>query len=495
MEGHSCANSQMSYATRAKSLVNVESSLRLDVEPVRDHGKLDLENSYSLLNLFQSDSSLRVVCNETESDSECDVSVGNLRHYVCRYIGYKQEVQPGQLIFNASFESGNLSRVQFITECEYDLTIRSDTCNPKQRIWFNFTVSNARKDQIVIFNIVNYSRERSLYREGMGPVVCSTTSPHWERVPPHLVFFYRSPEHGNRYVLTFVFQFPSPHDRYQFAYSYPYTYSRLTAYLKQLCALSPAHLSVDRLCSSIQQRDVHLLTISAHRNFLTGSNQQIVFITARVHPGESPSSFVTQGLIDFLLSLHPAARALRDALVFKIVPMLNPDGVVLGNYRCSLMGEDLNRHWRDPSPFIHPALYHTKQLLTSLDKDPRVRLDFYIDIHAHSTLSNGFMYGNVYEDEGRFERQLRFPKLLSARARDFSWSRTVFDRDAVKAGTSRRCFGSCLNQNTLCYTMEVSLFSYTTRSQQHRPYTEQGYCKLGRNVALALFDYYKLKTY
>lgn len=25
--------------------------------------------------------------------------------------------------------------------------------------------------------------------------------------------------------------------------------------------------------------------------------------------------------------------------------MINPDGVVIGNYRCNLMGKDLNRKW------------------------------------------------------------------------------------------------------------------------------------------------------
>lgn len=39
------------------------------------------------------------------------------------------------------------------------------------------------------------------------------------------------------------------------------------------------------------------------------------------------------GVIDFLVSQHPIAQVLRDHVVFKIVPMLNPDGVYLGNYR------------------------------------------------------------------------------------------------------------------------------------------------------------------
>lgn len=34
--------------------------------------------------------------------------------------------------------------------------------------------------------------------------------------------------------------------------------------------------------------------------------------------------------------------------MFKIVPMLNPDGVIVGNYRTNLAARDLNRTYRDP---------------------------------------------------------------------------------------------------------------------------------------------------
>jgi murein tripeptide amidase MpaA len=63
-----------------------------------------------------------------------------------------------------------------------------------------------------------------------------------------------------------------------------------------------------------------------------------VFISARVHPGESNSSWTMKGIIDYLTSASPEARVLRENFVFKIVPMLNPDGVINGNYRCSLVG-------------------------------------------------------------------------------------------------------------------------------------------------------------
>jgi murein tripeptide amidase MpaA len=68
-----------------------------------------------------------------------------------------------------------------------------------------------------------------------------------------------------------------------------------------------------------------------------------------VHPGESNSSFIVQGIIDYLLSDEQGAKDLREKFVFKIIPMLNPDGVRYGNYRCDIFGYDLNRKWKGTS--------------------------------------------------------------------------------------------------------------------------------------------------
>ncbi|XP_063962696.1 cytosolic carboxypeptidase 6-like [Lytechinus pictus] len=223
--------------------------------------------------------------------------------------------------------------------------------------------------------------------------------------------------------------------------------------------------------------------------------QRVVVITARVHPGETPASYVCQGVLDFLLSQHPIAKVLRDHIVFKVVPMLNPDGVYLGNYRCSLMGFDLNRHWHEPSPWAHPTLHATKQLLVDMNANPNIEVDFYVDIHAHSTLMNGFMYGNVYDDPVRYEKQAIFPKLMCSNADDFSMMNTSFNRDSVKAGTGRRFLGGILDENSLCYTLEVSFFCYTPSSSSTVvPYDDDSYMKLGRNLVKTFLDYYKLSS-
>ena len=66
--------------------------------------------------------------------------------------------------------------------------------------------------------------------------------------------------------------------------------------------------------------------------------RKAIILTSRVHPGETNASYVMNGVLEFLISDDVKAEFLRTTYVFKIIPMLNPDGVIVGNYRCSLSG-------------------------------------------------------------------------------------------------------------------------------------------------------------
>ena len=86
-------------------------------------------------------------------------------------------------------------------------------------------------------------------------------------------------------------------------------------------------------------------------------------MTARVHPGETPASHVIDGVLEFILRADdPRAAALRSLYVFKLVTMINPDGVARGHYRADTMGHNLNRCYGDAVLATQPSVYAIRAL-------------------------------------------------------------------------------------------------------------------------------------
>jgi murein tripeptide amidase MpaA len=146
----------------------------------------------------------------------------------------------------------------------------------------------------------------------------------------------------------------------------PYTYSDLRNDLYEIESNEARGVNVSRkvLCKTLAGEDCEVLTITSRDNIEETNRRQGVVLTARVHPGETVGSWMMRGLLYFLTDPdNEEAKILRDNFVFKVVPMLNPDGVINGNYRSSLAGCDLNRRWKNPSKVLHPTIYAVKKLV------------------------------------------------------------------------------------------------------------------------------------
>ncbi|XP_039435355.1 uncharacterized protein LOC120417395 [Culex pipiens pallens] len=138
------------------------------------------------------------------------------------------------------------------------------------------------------------------------------------------------------------------------------------------------------LTHSVEHRRVELLTITSFhgvqpereprlRNLFpdertprchTFKNKKIVFISSRVHPGETPASFVLNGFLSVLLDRKSiVAITLRRMYVFKIIPFLNPDGVYNGLYRSDTRGHNLNRVYLTPNIETQPSIYASRKLI------------------------------------------------------------------------------------------------------------------------------------
>jgi murein tripeptide amidase MpaA len=73
-----------------------------------------------------------------------------------------------------------------------------------------------------------------------------------------------------------------------------------------------------------------ILQFPAFQLFPSLTDRRIVFLTARVHPGETNASWMMEGLLDYLTSDDFEAKELRANYIFKIVPMLNAEGTING---------------------------------------------------------------------------------------------------------------------------------------------------------------------
>lgn len=73
---------------------------------------------------------------------------------IVRPPGQSGKAKRGQLCFDAAFECGNLGRADHITDLEYDLYVRPDTCRPRSRFWFNFTIENVKQDQVNVDSVL-----------------------------------------------------------------------------------------------------------------------------------------------------------------------------------------------------------------------------------------------------------------------------------------------------------------------------------------------------
>jgi hypothetical protein len=207
--------------------------------------------------------------------------------------------------------------------------------------------------------------------------------------------------------------------------------------------------------------------------------KQGIVLTARVHPGESNSSLVMEGFLEFLLSTSRTARFLRTRFVFKVVPMLNPDGVIYGNYRSSLLGVDLNRRWRYPSREVHSEVYYTKRLLQMFAEDRKVLL--FCDLHGHSANTDAFMYGcrtfgRGYGISSSNALIKVFPALMAQHCPSFNLESCRYRMERAKQSTARIVVFKELSISN-SFTLETS---FKGSSDSH--FTETDLKKLGLSL-------------
>jgi len=406
------------------------------------------------------------------------------------------------LVFESRFESGNLRRAVQVYEFEYDLILNPDYNTKVHTQWYHFRVANTRAGPSYRFNIINMVKPTSVYNEGMRPLKYSSRDASergigWVRCGENIAYYQngirRSRDRSsggdkgtNYFTLTFTVSFEHDNDSVYFSHCFPYTYTDLQKDLQKLES-DPAIARLFRrrkLCETLAGNACDLITITSFNSDPAAlRSRRAVVITARVHPGESNASWIMKGILDYLTGTSLDARILRDNFVFKIIPMLNPDGVIVGNYRCSLAGTDLNRQWGEPSRKMHPTIFFAKSMIRHLMHDREVVL--FVDIHGHSRKKNVFMYGN---NESQSMQERIFPRLLSKTSDCFCFDDCCWKIQKSKESTARVVAYRELTI-TNAFTLEASFCGADFGSLADQHFTTRHLEEMGYMVCDAILDF------
>ena len=443
------------------------------------------------------------------------------------------------LIFESRFESGNLL-CAFKTEEEnkYILYLQNDTNTTGYIQWFFFRVSNTKKGNKATFTIINMLRKTCVYKKGLKIMVYSKKQAKEENIGWHRdcenVIYYKnnlftyndnSKKKRSLSSLTFEYEFKYDNDTVYFANCLPYFYSKLIKEINYYEKNKNNNIlfTKNSITQTLGGNDLILLNISSFKNqgefsfpqlnnvchqpFTSSSNslklknnefnnqtklnnnKKAVIMIARQHPGETVGSYVIKGCIDFLLGDSEEAEKLREIYNFQIIPMINPDGVLVGNSRTGFAGCDLNRRWSKPNEIIHPEIFYTKSLIlkTALSQN----ISFIIDFHGHFGAYNSLFYCNHKEQK---EICSLFPYLCSKLSNIISFEQSTFSMPKYKNSTERLSLFRELegNDNNNIVALETSFFgTKNTRNDEKNYYFNTKLLnEIGRDVCLGMLSYY-----
>ncbi|TNJ26275.1 Metallocarboxypeptidase, M14 family protein [Giardia muris] len=128
--------------------------------------------------------------------------------------------------------------------------------------------------------------------------------------------------------LVFYLRPPKDAEAIQICYSYPYPLNEVYSRMDGILSATGGERVVLKIVGG--GTPVYLYKL------YQAPTKPIIYISARCHPGETPGSYILEGLLG-------GAKQLLDTFQLWVVPAINAEGVRIGNYRANERGYNLNR--------------------------------------------------------------------------------------------------------------------------------------------------------
>jgi zinc carboxypeptidase/carboxypeptidase M14-like protein len=286
---------------------------------------------------------------------------------------------------DSDFDSGSIGSYTIDNDAnEIEFTLVSDGLS--YTYWTNFKVSGVLGEEVT-FRITNANQVPFLIglNDDNDPeeaqMVYRCDGENWDRLINHGYV-------GGTYSFWETFTC----DVAQIATFFPFSYTKMSDFVDSVSSSQWAEK--DFLGFSEQRRDINLLTIT--NTEIPIEDKKIVYIIGRQHAAETTSSHMLEGMINFLISDDINACGLRNNFVWYIVPMVNPDGVCVGNSRATSEGVDPNRDWH-PDNHDSVEIDIVRTHIQSINAYPGPGIDFFID--WHSQMDDDKWYNFLYSPE------------------------------------------------------------------------------------------------
>jgi hypothetical protein len=300
------------------------------------------------------------------------------------------------VIFDSDFEMGNLINVQFQNgdasgyryykaELNYSLQDFDD-----KHWWFYFSMENVQGKtvEVELRNLAPNDFDSPGERRWPNTEpVYSYDNVNWERVPLSDV------QCGDRNTLNYRITIRPIQYKVWLAPIFPYTISMENDLFS---AYTSDYLDVTTLGSTPLGLDLQVATITDPS--VADEGKVKVYIIAQQHSGETVSSFVADGMIRFLLDgFDPVADEVRKNFIFKIIPVVNVEGVMHGISRYTPFRSgtqyDLNREWDEPILEMQPEV---EMIFSDIQNwGP----DAFLDLHGDSVVEYCYLYNDGLSDD------------------------------------------------------------------------------------------------
>ncbi|MFM2126097.1 MAG: hypothetical protein RL328_2548 [Acidobacteriota bacterium] len=317
--------------------------------------------------------------------------------------------EPPPVMFNQAFEGASLGKIEKLGDAEFRLHVAGQSDERgrnRQTTWFYFRMDQTAGRELTL-TFTDWVGEYN-DRPGacpMGPTlrpVFSYDGETWEH-------FRDLAWDAEKKEATLKFK--PARDTVWLAHIPPYPHSQL---LKQLDVVGRSpHARIEVIGKSALGRDLHLVTVTDFAR--PDAGKKVVWLQARQHAWEAGTSFVMEGALRFITSDEPAARALREKVVFKFAPMMDPDGCALGQVRFNAHGWDVNRHWdkvdlRDPRWLkLMPEIWYVKKAILAAHAEQPIDLM----VNLHNTETAEYLDTMVDDEAGQAKFQRLFTKLVA----------------------------------------------------------------------------------